>query len=97
MMYYNDDGSYDGYYSPNGLHRYRYCLGFKIKTVKAWKKMDLMLYFAGQKEFNIPWLGGHNLNYSLNANSLTDKQRVLLPFNDYSIAGFQINYVFGTK
>ena len=30
MMYYKDDGSYDGYYSPNGLHRYRFRLGFKI-------------------------------------------------------------------
>lgn len=97
ISYYNADNIFAGYYSPNGLHRYRYRLGFKIKPIKAWKNMDLMLYLAGQKEFNIPFLGGHNINYSTTADSYTSKQRVLMPFNDYSIFGFQINYVFGTK
>lgn len=97
MSYYNSDGSLDGYYSPNGLHRYRFRLGFKIKPVKAWKKFDLMLYVAGQKEFNLSGLGGHDINFSTPTQGLTDKQRTSLPFNDYSILGFQINYVFGTK
>ena len=97
MLYYSDDGSFDGYYSPNGLHRYRFRLGFKIKPVKAWKNLDLMLYVAGQKEYNIPWLGGHDINFSTPTQGLTDKQRTSLPFNDYSILGFQINYVFGKK
>jgi hypothetical protein len=97
MMYYHDDGSYDGYYSPNGLHRYRFRLGFKIKPVKALKRLDLMLYLAGQKEFNVPWLGGHDINFSTPSQGLTDRQRTNLAFNDYSILGFQLNYVFGMK
>lgn len=97
ISYYNSDNTLDGYYSPNGLHRYRYRLGFKIKPIKAFNKLDLMLYVAGQKEFNLPGLGGHNINYSSPKNSMTDKQKVNLPFNDYSILGFQINYVFDKK
>ncbi len=97
INYYNSEGGLDGYYSPNGLHRYRYRLGFKIKPVKAWKKFDLMLYVAGQKEFNLPGLGGHNINYTTPTKDLADKQSTSLPFNDYSILGFQLNHVFGTK
>ncbi len=97
MSYYNSDGTFDGYYSPNGLHRYRYRLGFKIKPIKAWKKFDLMLYVAGQKEFNLPGLGGHNINYATPTKGINERQKTNLPFNDYSILGFQINYVFDKK
>lgn len=97
LIYYNTIGDIDGFYAPNGLHRYRYRIGFKIKPFAVLKKMDLMLYVAGQKEFNMPGLGGHNINYSIPSNSIYDKQKVNLPFNDYSILGFQINYVFDNK
>ena len=97
MSYYNSDGTFDGYYSPNGLHRYRYRLGFKFKPIKTLKKLDLMMYVAGQKEFNLPGLGGHNINFATPTQGINERQKMNLPFNDYSILGFQINYVFDKK
>lgn len=76
------------------MHRYRFRVGFKIKPINALPKFDLMFYYAGQKEFNVPALGGHDINYSRPNVPNDIKQKTILPFNSYHILGVQLNYVF---
>jgi hypothetical protein len=97
QLYYDDLGSYNGYFSPNGLHRYRFRVGFKIKPFKALPKFDFMLYYAGQKEFNLTGLGGHEINYTRPNVPNDVKQTTVLPFNSYHILGTQLNYVFDSS
>ncbi len=95
QLYYDQAGNYDGYYSPNGFHRYRFRIGFKFKPFKNnLPKFDFMLYYAGQNEFNVPLLGGHPINFTRENVPINVKQTTILPYNSYHILGAQINYVF---
>jgi hypothetical protein len=91
-LYYNDEGDFEGYYSPNGLHRVRYKFGIKFKPIKGNTKFGVSLYYSIQKEFNTDILGGHALNASRRTNMET-QQEIDNPFNNYNILGIQLNFI----
>ncbi len=98
-IYYNDNGEFAGYKSPNGLHRYRLKLGFSIKPFKQYKKISLVMYYAIQREFNISGLGNDlNVTKPGSANDIVypftpQTSKVRYPFNGFDILGFQINII----
>ena len=95
-LYYNEQGDFDGYYSPNGLHRVRYKFGIKFKPIKGNTKFGVSLYYCFQKEFNTDIMGGNSLNTSRNVPS-TMGQTVTNPFNNYNILGVQFNFIFSNS
>lgn len=89
-FYYNEDGSLGEYKSPDGLHRYRVKYGVSFRPVKSIKKLNMVLYYNTQKEFNLPGLG-NDLNVTSPLQESKDIQRIKYPLNNYNVYGIQLN------
>lgn len=92
--YYNNEGNFVGFYSPNGLHRMRTKIGVKFKPFNT-SKVTIALYYSMQREFNFPTFGGHDLEITRNV-PITERQNTVYPFNNYNIIGTQININIST-
>ncbi len=82
LQYYDDKGEPTKVASPNGLHAFRYILGFKIYPSK---KASMNFYYQGQKEFNTGTKFSNNIN-DLNPNSGSIRR----DFYDFGVLGFSL-------
>ena len=96
IFYFDDEGEEDRYASPNGLHRFRIKSGVSFKPFEKHKFFSVVLYYALNKEFNIDGLG-NELNHKRPIDAEDPgrfRQITDVPFNNYSILGFQLNFIF---
>ena len=84
--YYDANFNKVGKFSPNGFHRLRLKAGTSITPIKNLHSFQLVLFYAFNKEFNLPF--GNDLNFPRDNTG----QKITLPFNNYHIWGIQINY-----
>ncbi|MBI1838328.1 MAG: hypothetical protein HYR91_13785 [Flavobacteriia bacterium] len=92
QLYFNEDNTFKGYFSPNGLHRARYKIGVKFKPFKKHPGIGVLCYYSMQKEFNLSFLGGHDLNISRNV-PMNYQENKIDAFNNYNIYGVQLNFI----
>jgi|GEM_PF-2906294 len=87
--YYDETGNIIDRRSTNGIHRYRIKTGIRFRPSK--KRFYLTPYFFFQKEFNPGFLSS-DLNIAI-----PNSNRVSYRFNDYFVAGLNLEYKFKRK
>ena len=95
LFYYDDEGGIEDYASPNGIHRVRLKGGVKITPIKRWSNFNAVVYYAYNKELNFG--PGNDLNVRRPIpveNPERFRQITDVPFNNYGIIGFQLNFIF---
>lgn len=78
--------------SPDGLHRFRGKFGLTFTSGKWIKHFSTTLYFAMNREFNLPGIG--NDQNILHPSRTGRTMLVTYPFNNYNIFGLQLGYSF---
>lgn len=73
--------------APNGLHRALIRIGTSFKPFKAKKAPSFSLYYGFNREFNSGIGNELNIEPAEGTNG-----KVRLPFNNYGILGFQVNW-----
>lgn len=89
--YFNEDNGEIEPASPNGLHRYRVRGGFSLRPIPTFKPLSLKFYYGIQREFNTGF--GNDINVE-KIGAYTGNVYTKMKFNNYSIAGIQLNLIF---
>jgi hypothetical protein len=84
LTYYGENGEVLAYQAPNDLHRVRITSGIVFKPFKKW---NMALYYAWNKEFNTGLFETRALNIPSKNGS-----RIKYPFNNYNVLGVSFTY-----
>ncbi|MEM8894648.1 MAG: hypothetical protein AAGC88_08730 [Bacteroidota bacterium] len=85
--YYDEDFEVVDFASPDGLHRYRVRIGFRVNPIPSNRRLNMVFYWGYNREFNG---SGNDLNFERPSAS-GRRTFITYPFNNYSILGVQLN------